>query len=184
MGFLVISFPINEVYQGDPLFPMMFILVMDVLGHMISKAASEGLLLPLSRRAFKHRISMYADDVVLFLCPVVEDIEITMYILSLFGDATGLKTNQQKSNVLLIKCENTDISNVQALLPCPLADFPCKYLGLPLILKKLTRNQVQSYVDPIADQLQGWKANLMTKLVGGFRYSCAHWKAHRPLYGG
>jgi hypothetical protein len=75
---------------------------------MISKAASEGLLLPLSRRAFKHRISMYADDVVLFLCPIVEDIEITMYILSLFGDATGLKTNLQKINVLLIKCENTD----------------------------------------------------------------------------
>jgi hypothetical protein len=53
--------------QGDPLSPMLFILVMDVLGHMISKAASEGLLLPLSRRPLQHRISIYADDVVLFL---------------------------------------------------------------------------------------------------------------------
>jgi mannosylglycoprotein endo-beta-mannosidase len=150
--------------QGDPLSPMMFILVMDVLGHMISKAANEGLLLPLSRRAFKHCISMHADDVVLFLRPAAEDIEITMDILSLFGEATGFKTNLQKSNVLPIRCENTDISNVQALLPCPLAEFPCKYLGLPLSLKKLTRNQVQPYVDSIADQLQGcWKANLMTK---------------------
>ena len=30
--------------QGDPLPPMLFILVMDVLGHMVSKAANEGLL--------------------------------------------------------------------------------------------------------------------------------------------
>jgi len=74
---------------------MLFILVMDVLGHMISKAANEGLL-PLSRRAFKHRVSMYADDVVLFLRPAAEDIEITMDILNLFGEATGLKTNLQK----------------------------------------------------------------------------------------
>ena len=106
---------------------------------------------------------MYADDVVLFLRPAAEDIEITMDILNLFGEATGLKTNLQKSNVLPIRCEDTDISTVQTLLPCALVDFPCKYLGLPLSLKRLTKEQVQPYIDRIADQLQGWKANLMTK---------------------
>lgn len=30
--------------QGDPLSHMLFILIMDVLGHMFSKAANEGLL--------------------------------------------------------------------------------------------------------------------------------------------
>ena len=84
-------------------------------------------------------------------------------ILNLFGEATGLKTNLQKSNVLPIRCEDTDISTVQTLLPCALVDFPCKYLGLPLSLKRLTKEQVQPYIDRIADQLQGWKANLMTK---------------------
>jgi hypothetical protein len=42
-------------------------------------------------------------------------------------------------------------------------DFPCKYLGLPLSLRRLTKAQVQPYIDRIADQLQGWKANSMTK---------------------
>jgi hypothetical protein len=41
--------------QGDPLSPMMFILVMDVLGHMISKAADEGLLLPEDHVWFEDR---------------------------------------------------------------------------------------------------------------------------------
>jgi hypothetical protein len=35
--------------QDDPLSPMLFILVMDTLGHMISKASEEGLLQPLTR---------------------------------------------------------------------------------------------------------------------------------------
>ena len=90
--------------QGDPLSPMLFILVMNVLGHMISKAETEGLLMPLSRRALQHRISIYADDVVLFLRPEAEDINLTMGILNLFGEATGLKTNLQKSSVLPIRC--------------------------------------------------------------------------------
>jgi len=46
---------------------MLFILVMDVLGHMISKAENEGQLLPLSRRNLQHIISIYADDMVMFL---------------------------------------------------------------------------------------------------------------------
>jgi hypothetical protein len=53
--------------QGDPLSPMLFILVMDVLGYLIAQAARDGLLQPLSTRNLQHRISLYADDVVLFL---------------------------------------------------------------------------------------------------------------------
>jgi hypothetical protein len=36
--------------QGDPLSPMLFILVMDVLGFMINKAVEEDLLQPLAMR--------------------------------------------------------------------------------------------------------------------------------------
>ena len=90
--------------QGDPLSPMLFILVMDVLGQMISKAANEGLLQPLSTRLLQHRISLYTDDVVLFLRPEANDIAIIMDLINLFGDASGLRTNLQKSNVLPIRC--------------------------------------------------------------------------------
>jgi hypothetical protein len=40
--------------QGDPLSPTLFILVMDVLSHMVAKATKLGLLEPLSRRALQH----------------------------------------------------------------------------------------------------------------------------------
>jgi hypothetical protein len=69
---------------------MLFILVMDVLCYMVKKASDEGLLQPLARWALPHRISLYADDVVIFLCPLANDIGITLDILQLFGDASGL----------------------------------------------------------------------------------------------
>jgi hypothetical protein len=145
--------------QGDPLSPMLFILVMDVLGHMISKAAEEGMLQSLARRVLQDRISLYADDVVLFLRPEPTDIAITMDILHLFGVASGLKTNLQKSNVLPIRCEDHNLEVIQQQLPCVVADFPCKYLGLPLTLKKLKKEHMQPMIDQMADQLPGWKAD-------------------------
>jgi hypothetical protein len=87
--------------QGDPLSPMLFILVMDVLNLLITRATEAGLLQPLSSRPFKHRLSLYADDVVLFLRPATYDINTTTTILQLFKKAFGLHTNMTKSSVPL-----------------------------------------------------------------------------------
>lgn len=149
--------------QGDPLSPMLFILVMDVLNWLVTRASEAGLLQPLSSRPIQHRISLYADDVAIFLRPAAADINLTLQLLQLFGDASGLKTNVQKSNVLPIQCAEEDIATIQNLLPCEMLNFPCKYLGLPLAIKKLTKEQFQPITDRIADQLPGWKADLMTR---------------------
>ena len=120
---------------------MLFILVMDVLNWMITRASEAELFQPLSRRPLQHRISLYADDVALFLRPAAADISLSLRILDLFGDASGLKTNVQKSNVLPIHCSEENMSLVQNLLPCEVLEFPCRYLGLPLSTRKLTRGQ-------------------------------------------
>ena len=149
--------------QGDSLSPMLFILVMDVLGFMINKAVEESLLQPLARRALPHRISIYADDVLIFLRPSAGDIDIILELLHLFGSASGLKTNVQKSSVLPIQCKEEDRQIMQAHLPCQLLEFPCRYLGVPLSLHKLTKAQIQPIIDKVADQLPGWKAHLLTR---------------------
>jgi hypothetical protein len=101
-------------------------------------------------------VSPSADDVVLFIHPVVEDINVALDILQLFGEASGLYNNNQKSNVYPIRCHEDDLEIVQQFWPCEISGFPCKYLGLPLSLHKLTREQAQPIVDKIANQLPGW----------------------------
>ena len=80
--------------------PMQFILVMDVLNSLIEKASNEGLLQPLSTRSIHNHVSLYANDVVLFLHPVATDLHLVDDVLQLFGTATGLKTNIQKKKCL------------------------------------------------------------------------------------
>jgi hypothetical protein len=74
--------------QGDPLSPIIFIIVTDALNLLISKAAEAGLLQPLSSRSIQHRVSLYVDDVVLFLQSSESDIVLTLRILHLFGKSS------------------------------------------------------------------------------------------------
>jgi len=136
---------------------------MDVLCYMVKKVADEDLLKPLARRALQHRISLYADDVVIFLRPYAADIDITLDILHLFGNACGLVTNIRKCSVPPIQYNEENRETIQAHLPCQMLDFPCTFIGLPLSLQKLKKAQIQPIIDKIADQLPGWKADLITK---------------------
>ena len=142
---------------------MLFILVMDILCALAKKASDEELLQLLAYRALQQWISLYADDVVIFLHPAAEDIGITLDILHHFGEASGLQTNVQKSSILPIQCQDEDRAILLKNLPCPLSEFPCKYLGVPLLLLMLTKNQIQPLIDKIADPLPSWKADLLTK---------------------
>jgi len=66
-----------------------------------------------------------------------------------------------ESSLTLIQCHEQDIITVQASITCTVQDFPCKYLGLPLAVKKLTKADFYGIIDKIADKLPGWKAAMM-----------------------
>jgi hypothetical protein len=151
--------------QGDPLSPMLFILVMDVLCYLIKKAAVVGLLEPLSGNSDHSRISLYADDVVIFLHPVTSDVVTTMDILRIFGEVFGLKTNMAKSSIFPIRCAAKNLDIIHNLLPCAVASFPCKYLGVSLSLKRLGKQYLQPLIDKIVGHLPSFPADLLTKAV-------------------
>jgi len=149
--------------QGDPLSPMLFILVMDVLNSLFVKAANEGLLQPLSPRVTGQRLSLYADDVALFIKPLEGELQITRDILKVFGDASGLRTNIQKSNIIPISCTEGSLGVIQDILPGTISEFPCKYLGLPLSNRKLRKRDLMPWIEKIADKLPCWKATLTNR---------------------
>lgn len=107
---------------------MIFILVMDFLSLLFQKAEHEGLLQDLG---IPHIISLYADDVVVFIKPTIEEVKVATEILSIFGEASGLRTNFGKCSALPIQCSEELLAEIQPELPCPIASFPCKYLVCP-----------------------------------------------------
>jgi hypothetical protein len=118
--------------QGDPLSPMLFVLVMECFSAMIKLADSRGLFSPLRPHSIKQRVSLYADDVVVFLSPVVLNLVMIRAILDLFLQASMLATNINKSNAFPIRCDEEQVSVITHALGCQCADFPCTYLGVPL----------------------------------------------------
>jgi hypothetical protein len=150
--------------QWDPLSPMLFILVMDVLNSIFTKAGEMGLLQPLTRRNLNQRISLYADDVALFIKPYEEEINMTMAILIKFGDASGLQTNLQKSCVIPIRYEQLVVDSVNVTLPCTTTQFPCTYLGLPILDRKLQKADLMQLIEKIGDKSSSWQAAFMNQV--------------------
>jgi hypothetical protein len=60
---------------------MLFILVMDILSLLVQRASEEGHLQPLSSTYLRHRISLYADDAVIFLRLDPADINLVLDIV-------------------------------------------------------------------------------------------------------
>jgi len=83
--------------QEDPLSPMPFVLVMEVLSSLVVQATNDNMLHLLAIQHAKLRISFYADDVVLFIHPFRNDLHVVKLLLESFGHASGLKTNLTKS---------------------------------------------------------------------------------------
>jgi hypothetical protein len=54
---------------------------MDILSLLVQRASEEGHLQPLSSTYLRHRISLYADDAVIFLRPDPADINLVLDIV-------------------------------------------------------------------------------------------------------
>ncbi|KAM0827482.1 hypothetical protein ACQ4PT_068191 [Festuca glaucescens] len=147
----------------DPLSPLLFDAVMDVLHLLIQRATADGLLAHLVPRGLRHCTSMYGDDVVTFLKPDRLDLLTCAAIVEDFGEASGLRTNLAKCSVHPIRCSPQHIELSHDILRCEVAAWPCKYLGLPLGLRKPTAAQLQPVVDSAAGKLQPWCAKLLTR---------------------
>jgi hypothetical protein len=75
---------------------------MDPLQQILDKATMAGLLNPIGADPVKLRTNLYANDTALFLHPVASNVANLKQIMQVFGSATGLCTNIQKSEVLPI----------------------------------------------------------------------------------
>jgi hypothetical protein len=79
---------------------------MVVLNSLVNHAARLGLL--------QHRISIYPDDVVLFLQLCATDLSLIKVLLDVFGQVSGLVTSIEESSAVLIRCSAENCALVPA----------------------------------------------------------------------
>ena len=119
---------------------------MEVLNHTIGWLDNNGFLTLIGVN-LPFRVSRDADDVVLFVTPTAADLQAVKAVVQLFGMASGLFSNLDKSVATPIGCSEHEINLVRDTLSCKIEDFPCRYLGIPLSIYKLKRVDEQKLID-------------------------------------
>ena len=116
----------------------------------------------LGGRATRFRISVYADDALIFVKLVRSDISNLALILKNFGEVTGLTTNLLKTSVTPISCDAMNLDDTLSGFPVVRTNFPIKYLGLRLTVRRLRKTDFQPLMDKAASKLAGWHGRHLT----------------------
>jgi hypothetical protein len=85
-------------------------------------------------------------------------------IITVFGEATGLKANYSKIAVTLIRGGEELEDIVTRILGCQIAHFPLKYLGLKLALRPLTKSEWQPMLDMVLRCMPAWQRGLLDRV--------------------
>jgi hypothetical protein len=96
----------------------MFVLTMDALNALFQLIDNRSLFCSLHVPSIRHRLSLYADDLVIFTVLDEQDLRLVRVILVVFAGPSGLHTNISKCHSTVIQCSTGQIELVQLLFPC------------------------------------------------------------------
>ena len=122
--------------QGDPLSPLLIVLVMEALGRMLDKTIHDGHMSGfgvgnLEGRSLAVSHLLFVDDTLIFCEVDLDQILFLRIILIWFEVVFGLKINLGKLELVPIGLvHNFDL--LLNVLRCKQGTLPIKYLGLPL----------------------------------------------------
>ncbi|XP_078178924.1 uncharacterized protein LOC144573109 [Carex rostrata] len=145
--------------QGDPLSPMLFNVAVDVFQRMIS-VINETLQSPLSNRIGDSIVALqYADDTAIIAKGDIDTLISFKLILRLFTSVSGLEVNYAKSTFVPLNIPEADMGWIRAVMGCSQTDFPVTYLGMPLTLKRPSKQQFLPLIEKIEKRLASWQTS-------------------------
>ncbi|WVZ81596.1 hypothetical protein U9M48_028951 [Paspalum notatum var. saurae] len=150
--------------QGDPLSPILFNIVADMLAIIINRAKSEGKVNGVIPHLVEDGFSIlrYADDTVIFLDRNLEKARNMKVLLCVFEKLSGLKINFHKNEIFCFgqakECENA----YSELFGCRSGSFPFRYLGLLMHYRKLRNSDWRHIEERFEKRLIGWKGELLS----------------------
>uniref|UniRef100_A0A8C5QKB6 Reverse transcriptase domain-containing protein n=1 Tax=Leptobrachium leishanense TaxID=445787 RepID=A0A8C5QKB6_9ANUR len=152
-GALSVSFPIsNGTRQGCPLSPLLFALFLEPFLEAIRR---DDRIQGIQGMKHTHKVSAYADDLLFLLPHPRTSMPHLLEHFKIFGELSGYKINNDKSNMLSLDMSTTDVSFVRSRFPFQWCASRLKYLGI-----WISHTQEGTYKHNYGQLLQDFRLNL------------------------
>jgi exonuclease III len=150
--------------QGDPLSPMLFNIVADMLAILIERAKGDGQVGCLIPHLVEGGISIlqYADDTILFMEHDLQKAVNMKLILCLFEELSGLKINFHKSELFCFGKAKDEEHQYRQIFGCEVGVLPFRYLGIPIHYRKLRNSDWYPVETRFESKLGCWKGKLLS----------------------
>ncbi|KAL1222313.1 putative ribonuclease H protein [Cardamine amara subsp. amara] len=142
--------------KGDPLCPFLFVMSMEVLGEMLKRKFKLEIigLHPLGKNPMVTHLA-FADDIMIFFDGKEASLAGISKTLQDFQELSGLGINRNKTMLFhagLNPQESRSILNLGFLI----GSMPIRYLGLPLLHRRLRRSDYSPLIDKISSRMHHW----------------------------
>ena len=124
------AFPLRSgTRQGCPLSPLLFNIVLEVLARVIKE---EKEIKGIQIRKEKVKVSLFADDMILYIENLKDSIRKLLELISEFSKLAGYKINIQKSLAFLYTNNEKPEREIKESIPFTITTKRIKYLGINL----------------------------------------------------
>lgn len=142
--------------QGDPLSPYLFVLCIEVFSQLLNSKYADGSI-GHHPNAVNPCVShlAFADDIMVFFDGERSSLQNISNTFDIFSGWSGLELNRMKTELYtagLTQNETSELSD----LGFTLGSLPVRYLGLPLMHRKLRLEDYRSLIDKITGCFSSW----------------------------
>lgn len=142
--------------------PYLFVLCLEKLSHMIQKAVADKKWKPIQIGRKSPPIShlFFADDLILFAEASKSQIDVLMECLNDFCAISGRPAKEKL--FVSPNFHKLTAREISARCQIPLTADLGKYLGVPLIHKRVSKTTYYHILEKVQDRLAGWKAEQLS----------------------
>jgi len=157
----------RSLRHGDPLSPLLFVIVMEALSKLFSVTVQRGFLSGFfvgsgSNGVINISHLLFADNTLVFCGANPDHLHYLRMLLLSFEAVSGLKINLDKS-VLVLVGDVDNMDDLAGILGCGVSSLPLKYLGLPLGAPFKAKSSWDEVVGKIERRLASWKRLYLSK---------------------